>query len=141
MEITRLDHVVFAVQDLAAAVHDWHATFGLEAGASIKPAGTRMELIPLPVGDAFLELITVSVPAASASEPEQRIAGSIKERAGGMLSLALEVSDLDASVRELRAKGVAIDDPAPGLLPDSRVARIARDVSHGVPMQLIERTR
>ena len=96
-----------------------------------------MELAPLPLADAgrggaFLELVQ----PANADHPVARF---LEERGEGMFSISVEVDDLDAAVRELQAKGVPISGPEPGLLPDTRVARIPPAAGHGVAIQLIER--
>ena len=135
MNVQRLDHVVFAVQDLEAALATWAQTFGLAAGPVLRPEGVPLALAPLPVGErgAFLEL-------AQPTAADHPLARQIDERGEGMLSLSFQVADLDAAVRELRAKGVPVGDPAPGLLPDTLIARIDRAASHGVAVQLIERS-
>ena len=164
MNVQRLDHVVFAVQELEAAARAWADTFGLEAEPVALPEGIPLELSALTVGapdgpGAFLEL-------ASATAEESPIASHIEQWGEGMLSISLQVDDLDAAVRELRAKGVTVSDPAPGLLPHDRtrpepgaarpraqrravegarprakrrVARIDRASAFGVAVQLIER--
>jgi methylmalonyl-CoA/ethylmalonyl-CoA epimerase len=136
MNVQRIDHVVFAVQDLQAAARAWADTFGLQAEPVALPEGIPLELAALAVGadeqGAFLEL-------ASATSPEGPIASHIDQRGEGMLSFSLQVADLDAAVRDLRAKGVTVSDPGPGLLPQTRIARIDRASAHGVALQLIER--
>ena len=132
-----LDHVVIAVKDAAPVIDAWRRLFDLRAEPSIRPEGTHMELTFLPVGDPdgdhmFLELVRPTT-------DDHRVARHIAEWGEGMFSLAFEVDDLDAAVRELRAKGGTIADAEAGVLPKSRVARIPRDSAHGVAVQLIER--
>ena len=135
--VQRLDHIVVAVKDPAPVIDAWGQLFDLSAEPSIRPEGHHMELTFLPVGDpdgdhTFLELVRPMTDG-------HRVARHIAEWGEGMFSLAFEVDDLDVAVRELRAKGGTIDDAETGPLPKSRVARIPRDSSHGVAVQLIER--
>ena len=172
MNVQRLDHVVFAVQELEAAARAWADTFGLQAEPVALPEGIPLQLSALAVGapdgpGAFLELAAArQEPALSEVERESPIASHIEQWGEGMLSISLQVDDLDAAVRELRAKGVTVADPAPGLLPHDRtrpepgaarpraqrravegarprakrrVARIDRESAFGVAVQLIER--
>ncbi len=137
--VQRLDHIVFAVADSVPAIDAWRQLFDLRAEPPARPEGTHMELTFLPVGDPdgdhmFLELVQPTT-------DDHRVARHIAEWGEGMFSLAFEVDDLDAAVRELRAKGGTIADAETGLLPKSRVARIPRDSAHGVAVQLIERER
>jgi methylmalonyl-CoA/ethylmalonyl-CoA epimerase len=134
VKVRRLDHVVFAVDDLDAAALSWMNAFGLAAGQAMRPPNAPVELAALPVGDtsAFIELVR-------ALNDDHPIARAVAEQAEGMLSLSLQVDDLDAAVADLRAKGVAISDPEPGLLAGTQVARFDPAVTHGVRLQLIER--
>ncbi|MEX1253781.1 MAG: VOC family protein [Dehalococcoidia bacterium] len=136
MKVARLDHVVFAVDEIDAAAKAWARAFGLQAGPSLRPEQAPVELAALPVGgeSAFLELVR-------ALSDGHQLARSVAEHAEGMLSLSLAVDGLDAAVAELRAKGVAVSGPEPGLLPGTRVARFDPAVTHGVRLQLIERQR
>ena len=134
MRVQRLDHLVFAVQAMEDALAEWTRVFGLKADpAPYEPAGTHMQLGILALGDAFLELVRPTTGG-------HRVARHIAERGEGMFSVSLQVDDLDAAVGELRAKGLPVSDPEPGVLPDTRVARIPRAVAHGVAVQLIERS-
>ena len=132
MSIERLDHVVLAVDDIAAAADAWAHTFDLRAGPPERPAGTHMELAFLPLENAFLELVR-------ATTASHRVAQHVAEQGEGMFSLSLQVDDLAAAVATLRDKGLTVSDPEPGVLPETRVARIPRASAHGVAVQLIER--
>jgi methylmalonyl-CoA epimerase len=135
--VQRLDHLVFAVQDAEPAISAWAETFGLRAEAPIRPEGTHMELTFLPLSGpdglgAFLELVQPMT-------EDHRVARYLAEEGEGMFSISLQVDDVAAAVRDLRAKGAAVSDPEAGVLPNSRIARIPRDAAHGVAVQLIER--
>ncbi len=136
MTIQRLDHLVLAVQAIADAAASWAGTFDLPAGPPYQPDGTNMLLAFLPLdrdrSGAFIELV-------QPTDPSHRVARFLAERGEGMFSVSLQVDDLDATVRDLRARGLPVSDPEPGVLPRTRVARIPRDAAHGVALQLIER--
>jgi len=144
VNIQRLDHLVLAVQDLDAGIERWADVFGLPADPVVRPEGTHMALAFLrPGGDpslhsgqaaaaAFLELVQPTT-------DDHRIARHIAERGEGMFSISVQVDDLDAAVRHLRARGLEVSDPEPGVLPATRVARIPRATARGVALQLIER--
>ena len=134
MNVERLDHIVFAVADMNAALKDWAGAFEFAADGPERPAGTHMELAFLRLGDNFMELV-------QATTPDHRVQQHVDEHGEGMFSISLEVADLDAAVRELRAKDVQISDAETGVLPDTRGARIPRASAHGVAIQLIERKR
>ncbi len=129
-----LDHVVFATADLDATAAKWDGTLGLpitEAG-TIDARGARpgFRMAKLPVGETFVELIAPLEPPTSDVQPP----------AQGMLSMSIEVDDIDAAVRDLRAKGVLVSDPAPGAWPNTRTAQVNKQAANGVPLQLLQRS-
>ncbi len=132
MKIERLDHLVFAVQEIEPAARAWAETLGVTMTGREEPEGTHMELAFLPAGDAFLELVRPTT-------PDHRVAKFLEERGEGMFSVSLQVDDLAVAVEHLRGHGVEVSDPEPGVLPETRVARIPRAAAHGVAVQLIER--
>jgi catechol 2,3-dioxygenase-like lactoylglutathione lyase family enzyme len=134
MTLQRLDHLIFATTDLAAAVQAWVETFGLAAAPPYQPEGSHLQLarIPLDAEGAYLEL-------AMPTTPDHRVARFLDQRGEGMFSISVEVDDLDATVRDLRAKNVRVSDPEAGAWPNTRLARIPRANAHGVAIQLIER--
>ena len=134
MTVRRLDHIVLAVQQMERAVRAWSRTFDLKPDAPVRPADTNMELSFLQFDNAFLELVR-------ATTDGHRVARHVAEHGEGMFSISLEVDDLNAAVRELRAKGATVSDPESGVLPETRIARIPRASAHGVAVQLIERRR
>ncbi len=137
MNVTRLDHLVLSAADSSEVAAAWREVFGLQAQPALRPDRSGLELTPLPLaehgsGGAFLELVR-------ALSADHRVAALIEENGQGMFSLSLEVDDIDAAVRELRAAGVTVSGPEPGLLPDTRVARFDSATTNGVALQLIER--
>jgi methylmalonyl-CoA epimerase len=130
--LKRLDHVVIAVRDLEEAAQAWERNLGLKADRIFQPAGSSMRLASLPAGNAFLELVQ---PLA----PDHRLAAFMDEHGEGMFSLAIEVDDLEAAVAGLRARGVQVSDPEPGVWEGTRVCRIDRQSAHGVAIQLLQR--
>ena len=133
MKIVGVHHVVLAVDELAPPAAAWKQVFGLEAEPTIQPSGLEMEIALMPAGNAYLELVR-------GTTDDHRVARFVAESGEGMYSISFEVDDLDAAVSELREKGVAVDDPVVGPLPNTRIARIPAEAAHGVPQQLIQRT-
>ncbi len=129
----RIDHVVIAAEDLADAALRWEQNLGLKAVESFQPGHAGFEVSRLPVGDAFLELVQ---PVAQRG----RFAKQFRERGEGLFSISIEVDDLEAAVAYLRGKGARVSDPEPGIWPDTQVARINQSSTHGVSIQLIERS-
>ena len=128
MAITNLDHVVVAVKDLEAATEVWRSNFELplERTGENQAMGIRQAI--LPIGNAFVELIT---PLADTGP----VAEALSNRGEGLYLISLAVDDLDATLADLRAKGVRVNDPPAG----SRVTFISPRATNGVLLQLVER--
>ncbi len=129
---TGLDHVVVSTIDLEATAAKWTSTFGLQASVAEQPEGSNFRVAKLPAGNAFVELVQPLT-------QDHRIAATMAERGPGMYSISVEVDRLDAAVADLRAKGVQVSDPEPGIWRGTRVARVNKAAANGVSIQLIER--
>ncbi len=137
MKPKRLDHVVFAVRDLEQAAAAWKHVFGLEVGQRFQPESIQASIGLMQAGSSgsMGALLELAQPLGS----EGPVAQALEERGEGMLSLSIEVEDIDTAVAELHAAGVAILDAVQGPLPATRVARMPAEATHGVRLQLIER--
>ena len=130
----RIDHVVIATEDLDDAARLWERNVGLRPDTTLeRPLGAGFKVARLPIGDSFLELVQ---PVAK----EGRFYEEIQSRGEGMFSISLETDDLGDAVAYLRGKGVTVSEPEPGIWPGSRVARVNKAHTHGVSIQLIERS-
>lgn len=131
--IRNLDHVAITVGDLDAGVQTWQNNFGLplERTADLPALGIRQAILPL--GSAFVELIT---PLGE----DGPVATSLRDKGEGMYLVSLEVGDLDAAVVSLRGRGLRVGDPVGGSA-GARLAFISPRNTHGVSVQLIERSK
>ena len=130
----RIDHVVIATDDIADAARRWEHHLGLKAEATVQaPLGAGFQVARLPVGDAFLELVQ---PVTE----KGRFYEQFQERGEGLFSISVEVEDLEAAVEHLRGRDIRVSDPEPSIWPNARVARINQGYTHGVSIQLIERS-
>ena len=129
---TGLDHAVVSAIDLEATIAKWRDTLGLRAGVPAQPAGANFRVATLDAGNAFVELVQPLT-------EDHSIAATIAERGQGMYSISIRVDALEAAVADLRAKGVAVSEPEPGIWPGTRVARVNKAAANGVSIQLIER--
>ena len=134
MNVKKLDHVVIATADLDDALAQWERNVGLKADASLnQPLGAGFKVSRLPIGESYLELVQ---PVAE----KGRFYEQFQERGEGLFSISVEVEDLEAAVEHLRGRDVRVSDPEPSIWPGARVARINRGHTHGVSIQLIERS-
>jgi LAO/AO transport system kinase len=125
-----LDHIGIAVSDLPAAVSFYRDALGLEIDAPEEVASQRVRAHFIPSGDAALELL-------EATAPDSPIAKYLEKRGPGLHHITLRVSDIEAALARLKARGVRLIDerPRPGA-HGSLVAFIHPSSAHGVLVEL-----
>lgn len=126
LALRRLDHLAAIFPEgVDAACAWWDTALGVPVTGRV--TGRGMDIRQLRIGDATLELIGPD----GADSP-------VRQRPAGLASVtAFEVSDLDAVVADVRARGFEMPDPAPGVLPRSRVSTVSPDQLGGLALQLI----
>lgn len=96
-EVTHVDHIVYAVPDLDAAIADLSAVLGIAPRRRFRPRGSKgPEMAFFRVGEAFVEVV------ASGAAP-------------ALIGLALWSADLDGTVATIRALGGPVSDPKPAV--------------------------
>lgn len=127
-----VDHVVIAVKDLDAAIKQYEAIYGIPVADRGKPAGAGFENAYFRFGDTFLELIS---PLSDQGPVAKRVAAS----GDGPYLIAMRVDDLQATLADLRAKGVRLlGDPGPDK-PATGQVFIHPGSAGGVLTQLVQR--
>ena len=127
-----VDHVVVAVKDLDAAIAKHEAICGMSVSErrEAPPAGMKMAFFHFP--DSYVELV-------SNLGEEGPIAKRLADRGEGVHLVAMKVDDLDATLNDLRAKGVRlVGDPGPGNPVRGQVF-IHPQETGGVLTQLVQR--
>lgn len=126
-----IHHIVFDMPDAPAASLAWRERFGLVASQTIDSERMAACVIVHAAGEATIE-------AVSATRSDGPVAEHIARRGLGLSSLAFQTDDLDAAFKALKAAGIAVTEPAPGVLPNSRVARVEPAAACGVPVQFLQ---
>ncbi|HAF10598.1 MAG TPA: hypothetical protein DCK98_11025 [Chloroflexi bacterium] len=110
----RLDHVVIAVRDLAAASEALRsAGFDVRYGGRHSGFGTENAIVRF--GLDYLELITVhdDAEAERASRRSRELAVFLRKYEAGLVGFALATHDLDDVARRLREVGQDAEGPSP----------------------------
>ncbi len=129
----RIDHVAIAVKDLDGAVNTFTKNFGFPLIRRADAPALGISLAMLGIGDAELELFT---PTTAGSPP----AKFLDERGEGMYVLSLETEDLDAAVQVLTIKGIKVGPVTPAADGKGRLVFVSPKFTHGVLLELIERS-
>lgn len=103
-----IDHVVIAVEDLDAGIAQYEAIFGRSVDRSGEPEGAGFKNAYFEFGDTEVELV-------SPTSDQGPIASRLERGGAGVYLMAMRVDDIEATVADLRAKGVRlIGDPGEG---------------------------
>ena len=133
MKILGIHHVTAAVRDLDEARATLAALFGAGAGPVDAIPAFSVRSTELALGEGRLELV-------SPLGHDSAVQRYIERRGEGFYTLALEVEDLDAALRELIARGVRVSEPVESA-PGERSAFITMAATHGLSIQLVESAR
>ncbi len=132
MKVLRVDHLGIAVRDVAAAKRVYEDVLGLDLAREevVADQGVRTYFYPL-AGIKFEILESI--------DPDGPIARFLEKRGAGVQHVAVEVDDIDAALRELEAKGVALVDRTPRRgVEGTRIAFIHPRATEGVLVELVE---
>lgn len=132
MDLTRIDHVGIAVEDLDAAVAHYDAQYGARVAhrEEIPSDGVAEALIV--VGESFIQLVAPT----TADSPVRKF---LDRKGEGLHHVGYGVDDVGATLARLRADGVPTIDEAPR--PGSRgttVAFIHPKGAMGVLVELVQ---
>ncbi len=128
----KLNHLALAVEDLEAALRFWRDSLGLAAGPIQAVPAEAAEIAFLDLGHSRIELIKPTT-------ADSGLARYLAKHGPGMHHLCLEVPDLDAKLRQLRAAGCEIINEEPREREGRRYAFIHPRSTGGVLLELYEK--
>jgi methylmalonyl-CoA/ethylmalonyl-CoA epimerase len=133
MKHLKIDHLGIAVPSLEAAVSAYEALgFRVEARHDVPTEKVRTAF--LPVGESHLELLEPTDPSSTVAR--------FLERRAGLHHVCVLVDDLDAALRDMRARGVPLLDATPRVgAGGCRVAFVHPKGAAGVLLELKEQAR
>jgi methylmalonyl-CoA/ethylmalonyl-CoA epimerase len=116
IELTELDHVGIAVEDLDVAVDRYRRQLGVEPSHRERVEDQGVEEVLFPVGRSFIQLL-------GALGPGTPVGRHLSVRGPGVHHVAYRVSDLAGALEHLRDQDAELIDAAPR--PGSRGTLIA----------------
>ena len=105
-----LDHVLIAVRSLSSAA-DSYRSLGFKVTPEGRHPGRGTHNRLMVFGPEYLELIAVHDAATTPFRPSM---SSFLEAREGLYMFALGTSDIDATVGEIRSRGIGVGAPVPG---------------------------
>ncbi len=132
--IKRIDHIAVVVEDIEQALSLFRDTLGLELSHTETIPEQGVKIAFLPVGESEIELLE---PLSA----DTSIAKFLAKRGEGMHHICLEVEDIDAALADLKEKGVRLINKTAVAGAHGRVAFIHPKSTHGVLIELLERSK
>jgi methylmalonyl-CoA/ethylmalonyl-CoA epimerase len=128
----RIDHIGVAVADLDAAVALHEQTYGMPVVHRETVIDQGVEAVLLDVGENHVELLR---PLAD----DTPVGRFLARRGPGLHHVAFQVAEIEATLAQLRERGVRLIDEAPRIgIRGSRVAFLHPSASGGVLTELVE---
>jgi len=128
----RIDHIGVAVADLDAALALHERTYGMPVVHRETVPEQGVEAVLLDVGEGHVELLR---PLAD----DTPVGRFLAKRGPGLHHVAYQVADIEATLAQLRDRGVRLIDEAPRAgIRGSRVAFLHPSASAGVLTELVQ---
>ncbi|HJR46456.1 MAG TPA: methylmalonyl-CoA epimerase [Actinomycetota bacterium] len=130
--LEKIEHVALAVADIDAAVAHYAEVWGLEVEHRERVEDQGVDEAMLRLGDSYLQLL-------GATGPDTTVGKFLERKGEGLHHIAYEVDDLEATLAELKAKGVPLIDEVPRKGGRGHmVAFVHPKGNHGLLVELIQ---
>ena len=131
--IKGLDHIGIAVKNLDEALEIYERTLGLEVEKIRLFDEQKVKIAFLLAGETRIELL-------EPTDKEGPVARFIEKRGEGVHHLAFKVADIEASLQEVKDKGIALVDEKPRIGAEGfKIAFLHPKSTKNVLMELCEK--
>jgi methylmalonyl-CoA/ethylmalonyl-CoA epimerase len=103
IELTEVDHVGIAVEDLDAAVERYRRTLGVDVAHRERVEDQGVEEVLFAAGNSFIQLL-------GSLGPDTPVGTFLARRGPGLHHVAYRVDDLETALDHLRAQGIRLID-------------------------------
>lgn len=132
MEIRNIDHIGVAVKSIDEALKFWETALGVKCHGIEEVAEQRVKTAFLPIDDTEIELL-------EGTTEDSPVSKFIEAKGQGIQHMAIRVSDLEATLAELKEKGVRLIDEKPRIgAGGAKIAFVHPKSSGGVLLELCE---
>ena len=127
--INKMSHVAIAVPDLREAVSFWQDALGLTLD--------HIENVPNQNSNvAFFSLGEIEVELVEPTDTESGLAKFLKNHGPGLHHLCFQVINIEATLSQLKSKGIRLINETPMILDDRKIAFIHPKDAYGVLIEL-----
>lgn len=133
MDITHIEHIGIAVNDLDESIKYYEEVLGLKCYAIEEVADQKVKTAFFQVGDTKIELL-------ESTDPEGPIGKFIGKRGEGVHHIAFAVNGLEKGLKEISGKGIRLIDQQPRKGAENlNIAFLHPKSTHGVLTELCEK--
>ena len=130
----KINHLGIATKGIDEALQFWSDALGLENIHTEIVEDQKVRVAMLPLGESRIELL-------EPTSDDSPISKFLEKRGGGIHHIAVEVDDIEASLAQLKSKGMLLIDETPRIGADGcLVAFIHPSSTNGVLLELVQTT-
>jgi methylmalonyl-CoA epimerase len=128
----KINHLGIATKGIDEALKFWADALGLESVHTEVVEDQKVRVAMLPIGESRIELL-------EPTSDDSPISKFLEKRGGGIHHIAIEVDDIEASLAQLKAKGMRlIDETARIGAEGCLVAFVHPSSTNGVLLELVQ---
>jgi methylmalonyl-CoA/ethylmalonyl-CoA epimerase len=133
MKVLKIDHIGIAVNSIETGKRFWKDILGLDFEGSETVEEQKVTTAFFPVGDSEVELL-------ESIDPDGPIAKYLEKKGEGIQHVAFCVDNVEASLKELKEKGIKLIDEKPRKgAGGAKIAFLHPKSTNGVLIELCER--
>jgi methylmalonyl-CoA/ethylmalonyl-CoA epimerase len=128
----KINHLGIATKGIDEALGFWSDALGLENIHTEVVHDQKVRVALLPIGESRIELL-------EPTSEDSPISKFLEKRGGGIHHIALEVDDIEASLAQLKAKGMRLIDESPRVGAEGCLVAFVHPASaNGVLIELVQ---
>ena len=130
----KINHLGIATKGIDEALKFWSDALGLENVHTEVVEDQKVRVAMLPIGESRVELL-------EPMSDDSPISKFLEKRGGGIHHIAVEVDDIEATLAQLKAKGMRLIDESPRIGAEGcLVAFVHPSSANGVLLELVQTT-
>lgn len=130
----KINHLGIATKGIDNALKFWSDALGLENVHTEVVEDQKVRVAMLPIGESRVELL-------EPTSDDSPISKFLEKRGGGIHHIAVEVDDIEASLAQLKEKGMRLIDENPRIGAEGcLVAFVHPSSANGVLLELVQTT-
>jgi methylmalonyl-CoA epimerase len=128
----KINHLGIATKDIDEALKFWGDALGLQNVHTEIVEDQKVRVAMLPIGESRIELL-------EPTSEDSPISKFLEKRGGGIHHIAVQVDDIEASIAQLKARGMRLIDETPRIGAENcLVAFVHPAAANGVLLELVQ---